>query len=249
MRSRVVTIVVALTVAFPAESALGDFTIFTDKGSFALFNQLEGKTQKLTESFFESNLLAGQTATLNDPLIGNVPNVDQIGRGFPIGLLSKNLIIQSNTLGVNAPVPSPLGVGGLAVLGPFFGGQDNPNSVVVGAALPDHSTDLIFTEPNHTGVGFDVIDLFVGGSTIHITVFDKGNGIITKETVPGLPGKTFFGIWSDRTIGRINIDSVPFPGDPVGRELVDNIQMWTPAPGGLALFGLAGLMGTRRRRK
>ena len=235
--------------AFLANSALGDIFIFFDEEEFELFNLAQGKFLKGIEDFEESNL-AGvpDVAFLDDPLQGNVPNMDLNGLGFPTGLITKNLIIQSNVVGLSAPVPAP--GSGLQVHGPdsVFGGV--PNSVAVGALLDLDSTDLIFTEPNHTGVGFDVIDIIWGGipdAFVRITVFDKNNQLIAQQDVPGQFDKVFFGIWSDQTIGRINVGGFSKLG--FGMEHVDNIQMWIPAPGTLALLGLAGLMGTRRRRR
>jgi hypothetical protein len=165
---------------------------------------------------------------------------------------SDNLFIQSNTLGTNAPNPSPAGVGGLVVIGPGTFGPNLPNSNVVGANTFVNSTDLIF-DPNHTAVGFDVLAPAAGGggpgSTFHVAVFDKNNVEILRAVVPWVDeNKNFIGIGlSSGTIGRINVAALDAAGGGIG-ELFDNVQMWVPAPGALALFGLAGLAGIRRRR-
>lgn len=238
------TLSALVIAAFLTDTTLGGVVIiFTDAAAFEAFNLAEGKVQKLTEDFEESNLGDFGVAQLLGSLQGNIQNVDEIGNGFPKGLTSKNLIIQSNILGLNATMPSD--GAGLLVLG-FTPGLFN--SVVVSADAVD-SLDLIFTEPNHTGVGFDVIGLAGAGSTMHIAVFDKGGVLIHKEILPTpSSAKTFFGIWSPDTIGRINIGGVDALGE-LTPEFVDNIQMWVPAPGTLALLGLAGLMGARRRRR
>ena len=113
--------------------------------------------------------------------------------------------------------------------------------MVVGPNIPSESLDLIFDPAeNHTGVGFNYLEATFKG--IVITVFNKNDEIIFKEVFEAGLEKRFFGIWSFETIGRINV------GGP-GGELVDNIEMWVPAPGALALLGVAGLLGGRRRRR
>ena len=226
------TLSALVIAAFLTDTALGGIvTIFTDKDAFEAFNLSEGKFVKGVEDFEESNLAGLATAVvIDDPLQGNVANVNPNGLGFPNGLTEKNIIIQSNTLGFNAPQLSPRGLDGLTVSGP----QGPLNSVLVGPLMFEDSLDLIFTEPNHTGIGFDVVDFFANafpGGSIHITVFNKSNQEIAKEIVPAQVDKVFFGIWSDETIGRINIAS-DLPGLEGGSEFVDNIQMWTSPPPG-----------------
>jgi hypothetical protein len=85
--------------------------------------------------------------------------------------------------------------------------------------------DLVFTEPNHTGVGFDVSYWATGGGEgWHISVFNKIGDEIGKFQVSSQgdePFKNFFGIWCEETIGRINIYDKSALGDRI-----DNIQMW-----------------------
>jgi hypothetical protein len=221
----------AACLAAPAQAGGGACLVFFDKPGFEDFCLQDGKLIKGIEDFEPpiGNVPAGGIAgILVDPLQGNVPNVDAAGLGFPNGLLNKNLIIQSNVLGTNAPDPAPGGglaaVGAGAIIPP-----DVPNSIVVGANWFDHSTDLIFdpTE-NHTGIGFDVLDPF-NLFEVHIAVFNKANVEIAKEIIPVTDQKTFFGIWCPETIGRINIAAVDQTGAG-SAELVDNIQMWMEVP-------------------
>ncbi len=205
---------------------LEECTVFNDKGLFEEFNLAHGKVLKGFEDFDSvSNVPPGAVACpIPDPLQGNVPGLDPNGLGFPEGLANKNLFIQSNLLGINAPVPAP--GQGLAALGT---GAFGNNSVVVGSCTFVDSTDLIFDPlENHTGVGFDVIDP-IGLNAVHITVFNKQEQVISKEVIPVSDQKTFFGIWCEETIGRINIAGVDVQGNGTG-ELVDNIQMWLEAP-------------------
>ncbi|MHC4414460.1 MAG: hypothetical protein ACYS0G_04170 [Planctomycetota bacterium] len=213
----------SLGLSAPAQAG-GDCFVFFDQAVFEIFNQEQGKVLKGLEDFEPpvSNLGFGQIAVLQDPLLGNVPNVDPAsGLGFPNGLLNKNLAIQSNIVTENAPDITP--GSGLVALGPGFvdpGPPAIPNSVKVGANTFLESIDLIFDPgENHTGVGFTVEDPIAG--IAHITVFNKNNEVVWKEItdVPTDGSKFFFGIWCAETIGRINV------GGP-GGEIVDDIQMW-----------------------
>jgi hypothetical protein len=238
------TILAAGCVAFLAGQAFADVYIFLDEGAFIDFNMSTGKVMKALETF--DYVPVNGVEVMDDPLGPGIPNGP-----FPLGLQeSDNLWIQSNTLGVNAPVPAPAGVGALvAIQGGLFG-PNIPNSNVVGANTFVNSTDLLF-DPNHTGVGFDMIAPSAGGggpgTIFHISVFDKNNVEIAREQVAWTNEyKHFFGVWSSDTISRINV-AADLGGAGVG-ELLDNIQMWIPSPGALALLGIAGLFGTRRRR-
>ena len=207
-------------------------TVFNDRGAFAQFNQADGKFLKGFEDFEPpvSNLGFGDIASLVDPLLGNVPNVDaDTLLGFPGGLLNENLRIQSNLLGPNAPAEAP--GSGLVAIGPGFIDPvvPVPNSVVVGPQAFANSLDLIFDPAeNHTGIGFDVADP-IGAFAAHISVFDKNNVEMAREFIPVTPDKTFFGIWCPDTIGRINVAAVSDAGG-VGGELIDNIEMWLDPP-------------------
>ncbi|MHC4447010.1 MAG: hypothetical protein ACYSXF_04400, partial [Planctomycetota bacterium] len=207
---------------------------FTDKAGFEDFNLSLGKLLKGIEDFEHGQVPAGAFVDLVDPLEGNVPNTDPSGLlGFPDGLINKNLKIQSNILGENAPIEAP--GAGLRAVGPGVIAAGVPNSIVVGSQYPHpgmpgapfDSLDLIFDPgSNHTGVGFDAIDPTAPPRIIHITVFDKNNAVIFKGSIPGTFDKTFFGIWCEQTIGRINLAGESAPGANDGAEYVDNIQMW-----------------------
>ncbi len=216
-----------------ANKELEPCTFFLDKGEFESFNAAHGKVLKGIEDFEESNVPAGGAAVLPAPLQSNVPNVDTAGLGFPGGLTQKNIIIQDNIFpGPNPPDPLPSGEDtALFVIGTGAGGS---NSEKVGENLWAQgipaSLDLIFTEPNHTGVGFE-LSCLVGFPNFgwHITVYDKINGEIGKFFVPAgpaEPSKTFFGVWCPQTIGRINIFYVFGPAP----DTIDDIQMWEEQP-------------------
>jgi subtilisin-like proprotein convertase family protein len=209
--------------------------VFFDKGQFDQFNQSLGKALKGIETFEESNIPDGNKQPLPEPIEGNTPNVDPgTGWGFPEGLEQKNIVIQTNvTPGPNPPLPNPSGSPvALYVVGTGFIGS---NSRKVGEDLEvlkgqEASLDLIFTEPNHTGIGFELshFDGFGNGDWI-ISVFNKNEELIGSFALPDAgpnePNKHFFGVWCFETIGRINIwDEGIIP------DAVDNIQMWVDLP-------------------
>ncbi len=220
----------------PAARVQGGACIaFFDKAEFEAFNAGEGKFLKGIEDFEESNIPPGAKQPLPAPLAGSIPNVDPAtGWGFPTGLLQKNLIILDNiTQGPNPPRTHPSGSDiALYVIGPGFLGS---NSVKVGEDLflkgIHASLDLLFTEPNHTGIGFE-LSRFPGFPVAgwHITVYDKADVELGKFFVPPPPApepdKSFFGIWCFETIGRINIYDEAGPSP----DAIDNVQMWVDEP-------------------
>jgi hypothetical protein len=209
---------------------------FLDQAEFEDYCMQHGKLLKGIETFEESNVPdgAGSKVTLPAPLQGNVPNVDpDTLLGFPDGLTEKNLIIQDNVFpGPNPPFPDPSGSSvALFVLG--TGPPYNVNSKKVGEDMFIEdppvwaSLDLIFTDPYHTGVGFE-LSRFEGYALAgwHISVYNMAGVEIAKFFVPPPPApeptKFFWGVWCDEGIGRINIwdEAGPEP------DAIDNIQMW-----------------------
>jgi hypothetical protein len=217
------------------QNPVSECTFFLDKDQFEAFNCADGKRLKGIETFEESNIPPLGKVPLPAPLQGNVPNVDPAGIGFPDGLTEKNIIILDNIFpGPNPPVISPSGSPfALYVIGEGFIGS---NSKKIGEDLflngIHASLDLIFTEPNHTGVGFE-LSRFDGFPIAgwHITVYDKQDVPMGKFLVPPPsqpePSKSFFGVWCPNTIGRINIFDEAGPAP----DAIDNIQMYVePGP-------------------
>lgn len=237
-------------VAVLGSPALGQLQYFTDHEVFTDFSEQQGKLPKGVETFEEAFVENGAKLPFPNSLQNGVPRP-----GFPEGILATNLIIQSNI----TPNPSPLTPNpsasqtALWVNGAGFLGS---NSIKVGTdeflSGMFSSIDLIFTSNDKTAIGLDA-STYAGFNTGHagfiFTVYDLADNILGSFVMPGAtvpePSKSFFGVWSNVPIGRLNvwgIFSVPQP------FAVDNIEMWVPAPGAVGLFGIGGILMARRRR-
>jgi len=84
---------------------------------------------------------------------------------------------------------------------------------------------LVFADPRYTAVGFELSWFFVQAGW-HVSIYNRLGQTIGQFELAGPPGPepstSFFGVWCDQTIGRINIfdDAGPWP------DAIDNIQMW-----------------------
>lgn len=226
-------------------------TFYTDPGLFDQQMVAAGKFLKGHEDFEYANADPQTKTFFPNPLKSGVPRP-----GFPNGLLSPNLIIQTNiTQSPLAPTANPSGnANALWVNGAGFIGS---NSIKVGTDeflnQLFSSLDLIFTTNDKTGVSVDVSTFqnFNNGHQGFIFgAFDQfdnllGSFIINGATLPE-PSKNFLGVYSPVPIARLNIWGIFALPQPFA---VDNIAMWTvPAPGAAGLLGLAGLVSLRRRR-
>ena len=215
--------VAAGPICVPASEAVagkGGCTSFLDPAAFAQHNQEQRRTLIGQEDFEASNLEFGEFALLADPLEGGVANVDAEGLGFPAGLSTSVLTIQSNLVTSNAPQPAP--GDGLAALGPGFLEPDPPvpGSVTVGADVFTQSTDLIVgAKAPVLAVGLTVGVVF--GGDAQIAVFDPSGELVHQEALAVTGGgPVFFGISCPGGIGRINIGGG-------GGELIDDVEVWT----------------------
>jgi hypothetical protein len=182
----------------------------------------------------------GQSAIwgFTDPLDINNPNAY-------LDLLD-NVRFQSNLTPFGAGGQNPRGFNALVGVNKFTFGLDN-NALLANYFVD--SFDIISGPPagdNHTAMALEVISLLSGGAGVTVTVYDKNEVEVGQIAVPGAAdNKAFLGILMDPglTIGRVNIF------DPTnGAEGITSIEAYIPGPGSLALLGLAGLIGRRRRR-
>ncbi len=217
------TFVLIFAVCSILSPAFGELIYFDSKSEFAVYNEAQGHALKGFEDFEENNLGPNQAAVQNEPLDGN-RNVS-----FPAGLNLDTLSITSSS-----------GLGVTLVTDGFHGVETS----MVGADLSISSTDLEFLVNNYVAVGLDVVD-FTMGEPCNVGIFDLAGQLIEVAVVQSSFDAAFFGVVSDVPIGRIEVASMSF-----GNELVDNIQVWTPEPGSLALLvlGIAGAGSVRRRR-
>jgi len=230
MRSLPIMVALALSLLSPGTVSGGQALCqaFFDEQEFLSYNQSHGKFKKGLETFEEGVVVPGGKNCFPAPL-GPVPS-----SYFPNGLQERNLIIQDNiTTGPNPAAPNPSGNPcALFLIGAGFAGS-NSNKVGEDLFLKGipASLDLIFTEPNHTGVGFR-LSRFEGFPTggWHITIYNKADEPIGKFDVAGPtanePFKGFFGVWCDQTLGRINI----YDQAGVTPDAIDDIWMWEEEP-------------------
>ena len=125
--------------------------------------------------------------------------------------------------GGNPSDENPRGPSGLFALSDGAFGVFS-SDVVTANFFPD-SLDLIFTDEK-SGVGFNTIAFFGGGTSVQVRVYSTTNVFLGMMTTPADPaGTNFIGVWSPEPIGRINIF------DPSGGvEGGDNIQAWQVPP-------------------
>ena len=225
-------------VSVLAGPAQGAVTIYTDEATLVADLTGAGGFQMFLEDFEDHDPVTTPFpgyAILSNPLDSNPNGV------FTNGIDPGLSISTNNGNGLLVSVPSPY--------------SGNITSSVVGAF--QGYTNLI-VDPTSTGAVAVGMDLWGIGSFIasamnefDYTVYDNGGGILASGHVAAPTAESsghFFGVASDgAAIGSIEINGQAFGLST--NEYVDNVQAWgIPAPGALALLGLAGLTGTRRRR-
>jgi hypothetical protein len=114
----------------------------------------------------------------------------------------------------------------------------------------NNQNTIITLQPGYTALGMDMGLLF-GAGNINITLRDafgnvvaSGSRAVSDNDVRGLDGSTFYGWISDSDeLLSLQLDQGGFP-------TIDNAIFGNriPAPGSVALLGLAGLAVARRRR-
>lgn len=167
----------------------------------------------------------------------------------PAGFLPTNVRIQSNLdrWGENGENPGGerQGTQPLVLIGPAlqFGNTKN----AVGANFFADSTDFIFDSPK-TAVDF-VVQGVSFSTSADVSVYGADNELLMRVTLNDI-GTTGFRVGFLATEGsiitRINIDAENnFEGISGLANLYEGV---VPAPGALALLGVAGLVSRRRRR-
>jgi hypothetical protein len=213
-------------------SANAGLTIYTSEVDFVNDMGAIGASQLFLEDFENHDPLGSSGyAILDNPLDDN-PN-GPFHSGIVSGL---TITTDSGGLVVNEP-------------GPYSG---LITSSVVGAFQSPSQLVMQFDE-GATGVGFDLwgIETFIAGppTDIEYLIYGTDGGLLYSGSLatPDSANGYFIGVASLDPIASIQIRGLRFGLDTT--EYVDNVQSWaTPAPGALALLGLAGLTGTRRRR-
>ena len=112
---------IVATVVCASNLAVGETVIFDDQADFETYALSQGGVLTALETFEEQDISSDGLVFLDVPLAWNVPNVDlATGWGFPNGLATQNLLLQSN-MGPNPGAPTPNPGGQLFVDGAEFG--------------------------------------------------------------------------------------------------------------------------------
>jgi hypothetical protein len=161
------------------------------------------------------------------------------------GDIPYNLAFDSNLNPWGIPGPAGRGVGGtgLVSLGPAAG-FGNPSNALLANFFVD-SFDIFVTEGCCKAMAFNALSV-AGSNAVDITVFGPNEEVLGSTGGAAPPAGHWYGVLmtpDQPCIQRVNIYDVAG-----GAEGVMAVIKYVPAPGVLALFGLAGLAGTRRRR-
>ena len=169
----------------------------------------------------------------------NIPGI------FEPGDIPYNLAFDSNQSPWGIPAPNGRGPNqsGLVAVGPSAG-FGNPSNALLANYFVD-SFDIFVTEGACKAMAVNALTL-MGSNSVDITVFGPGEVVLGATGGPAPPAGHWYGILmtpDQTTIQRVNIYDVGG-----GAEGVMEVIKYIPGPGVLALFGLAGLVSTRRRR-
>ena len=236
-----------------AGAAGAGVVFYLDAAAFDAALTDAGKIQKAFWDFTPNNQPPGSAVGVMDFLDINSHPINAPGIWDPApGMWNPaldNVQFVSNTNPGGTLVPHGGGIP-MGFSTPGFSGQDN-NALWANYFVD--SFDIISGPPagdNHTGMGLDVFSLpGFGDASMVVTVFDKNDVVLgsISFTLPDIQAKQFLGIVTDAgdTIGRVDIYDLVN-----GAEGISSISVWQlPTPGALALLGVAGLLGSRRRRR
>ena len=218
---------VSLTSLCLTSVSLAETHLFQSQTEFESFAMSQGGLQTGVETFAGKRIDPGNLVVfIDDPLEPDVGNITFDGQGYPDGLSVPNLRIQSN-LGPNpqAATENPRGSSGLAV------DAIEPNNV--SAAWFPASLDLIFTDPQQRGAGFWFTSRgfqpWPDTTDFSFAIFDQAGDELARSTVADVVVEdgSFFGVWSDEAIGRINLFDLNNTTVDFGAEAVSNVEMWS----------------------
>jgi hypothetical protein len=165
---------------------------------------------------------------------------------FNPGDIPYNLAFDSNLNPNGIPGPAGRGPGGngLVGLGPS-GGYGNPSNALLANYFVD-SFDIFATEGQVKAMAIWALSV-VGSNSVDLTAFGPGEVVLGSYGGPAPTSGHWYGVLmtpDQPILQRLNVYD---PGD--GAEGVMEVYTYViPAPGALALLGLAGVAGTRRRR-
>ena len=207
-----------------------------DYATFAADATAGGLAQQYVETF-EENTWGGAYQILDHPLTYGVPN-----QSFATGLNAPGLTVDTDDLGVNLDL---------------FTGPGNPyfSNLTSDGVGPNNTSGAMVAwfDGGMSAVALEVISLtqFIGGAfdELNYRVYDTGDVLIDSGNLT-LDGTIYnsLGFYYDGSdIGRFELEG--FRLGLASAEVLDNIEGWAvvPAPGALALLGLAGLARRRRR--
>ncbi len=215
-------LLVALVLASPAAVAQAGLVQFEDETSF-----LAAVLNPLHENFdgFGSNELILSLPTVNVSAVSGV-NVD----GAPVS--------QFVTAQDDLPFPMLAGLDTSSLPNLFSNDLSAAGSFASGTITFEFESTM-------TAIGFFVAD----GSpldTFRIELFADNVliGIVHSAAPKTLPD-SFFGVLSNEPFDKATFGTV----NMLNSWGIDDLYTQIPGPGGLAPLGVAGLMGTRRRRR
>jgi len=206
-----------------------------DYANFAADATAGGLAQQYVETFEENNW-GGAYQILDHPLTFGVPN-----QSFATGLNAPGLTVDTDDLGVNLDLFTGPG-------NPYF---SNLTSDCVGPNFGDGAMVAWF-DGGMSAVALEVtsISAYIGGGAfdeLNYRVYDTGGNLMDSGNL-ALDGTIYnsLGFYYGSDIGRFELEG--FKLTLGSAEVLDNIEGWAvPAPGALALLGLAGLARRRRR--
>ncbi len=238
----------AVAILLCAQAAHADVLFFVSQAEFQGALEQAGRIKKGIESF-PWLALPGSVTNLGDPLDIN----SSLPGWVKPGDIIDNLTFQSNLTPFGSNGTNPRGFAGLALFTQGFIGATQ-DGVVAGHFVD--SFDILSGPPdgdNHTAMALQLISFnnSPAGSAVTVSVYDKDDDLIGSASdisAPANQGGTFLGILSTGgdTLGRVNIYDVNVGFAAQG---IYSIAVYVPAPGSVFLLGLAGLVGTRRRRE